>query len=104
MYLHPQGVSNDLIDHMVSSEVVTSYFDLSLQHTSKRVLRGMGRWGGRARFEAMIDRIRAIGSARRDPLDLHPWVPRRNRRGCCRGGIVRCRDRPRLGRNVHLFA
>jgi ribosomal protein S12 methylthiotransferase len=63
MYLHPQGVNHELIDHMVSSEIVTSYFDLSLQHVSKSVLRGMGRWGGRSRFEAMIARIRAL-----DPL------------------------------------
>jgi ribosomal protein S12 methylthiotransferase len=63
MYLHPQGVNDELIDHIVSSESVTSYFDLSLQHVSKNVLKGMGRWGGRARFEAMIDRIRAL-----DPL------------------------------------
>jgi ribosomal protein S12 methylthiotransferase len=63
MYLHPQGVNDELIDHIVSSEVVTSYFDLSLQHVSKSVLSGMGRWGGRSRFDAMIDRIRSS-----DPL------------------------------------
>jgi ribosomal protein S12 methylthiotransferase len=40
-----------------------SYFDLSLQHVAPSVLKGMGRWGGRDRFERMIDRIRAL-----DPL------------------------------------
>ena len=59
MYLHPQGVSDELIDAMLGSKVVVPYFDLSLQHVSPRVLRGMGRWGGRARFERMIGRIRA---------------------------------------------
>ena len=63
MYLHPQGVSDDLIDKILSSDVVTSYFDLSLQHVSPPVLKGMGRWGSRERFEKMIDRIRAA-----DPL------------------------------------
>lgn len=63
MYLHPQGVSDELIDAMLASEVVVPYFDLSLQHVSPRVLKGMGRWGGRARFERMIGRIRA-----EDPL------------------------------------
>jgi ribosomal protein S12 methylthiotransferase len=58
MYLHPQGVSEDLIDKILSSDVIVSYFDLSLQHVSPSVLKGMGRWGSRVRFESMIDRIR----------------------------------------------
>lgn len=58
MYLHPQGVSEELIDAMLASDVVVPYFDLSLQHVSPRILKGMGRWGGRARFERMIGRIR----------------------------------------------
>lgn len=58
MYLHPQGVSDELIDHMLGSDVVASYFDLSLQHVSPPVLKAMGRWGSRERFEAMIGRIR----------------------------------------------
>lgn len=58
MYLHPQGVTEELIDTMLASGKVADYFDLSLQHVAPSVLRGMGRWGGRARFEAMIGRIR----------------------------------------------
>jgi ribosomal protein S12 methylthiotransferase len=63
MYLHPQGVSDALIDAILGSEKIVSYFDLSLQHVSPAVLRGMGRWGGRERFEKMIERIRSA-----DPL------------------------------------
>lgn len=63
MYLHPQGVTDELIDTMLASDVVVSYFDLSLQHVAPSVLRGMGRWGGRGRFDKMIDRIRT-----KDPL------------------------------------
>ncbi|MGH2735278.1 MAG: 30S ribosomal protein S12 methylthiotransferase RimO [Actinomycetota bacterium] len=59
MYLHPQGVTDELIDTILGSEVVVSYFDLSLQHVARSVLKGMGRWGGRDRFESMIERIRA---------------------------------------------
>ena len=59
MYLHPQGVTEELVDAMLSSEVVTPYFDLSLQHVSARVLRGMGRPGNSRRFAALIDGIRA---------------------------------------------
>jgi ribosomal protein S12 methylthiotransferase len=59
MYLHPQGVNAELVDAMLSSDVVVPYFDLSLQHVSARVLRGMGRPGNARRFEALIDGIRA---------------------------------------------
>jgi ribosomal protein S12 methylthiotransferase len=59
MYLHPQGVTDELIDAMLGSEVVASYFDLSLQHVSPSVLKAMGRWGGRDRFTRMIERIRS---------------------------------------------
>lgn len=58
MYLHPQGVTDRLIDTMMASDVVVDYFDLSLQHVSPNVLRGMGRWGGRERLERIIGRIR----------------------------------------------
>ena len=63
MYLHPQGVTDELIDKVLSSETVVSYFDLSLQHVAPSVLKGMGRWGSRERFQKMIDRIRTS-----DPL------------------------------------
>ncbi len=60
MYLHPQGVTDELIDTMISSDVIVSYFDLSLQHVAPKVLAGMGRWGGRDRFARMIERIRSL--------------------------------------------
>ena len=63
MYLHPQGVTEDLIDTIAGSEKVVSYFDLSLQHVAPAVLKGMGRWGSAERFKTMIDRIRNL-----DPL------------------------------------
>lgn len=63
MYLHPQGVDERLIEKMISSERIVSYFDLSLQHVAPPVLAAMGRWGGAARFHDMIGRIRAA-----DPL------------------------------------
>ena len=63
MYLHPQGVTDELVDTILSSEVVVNYFDLSLQHVAPSVLKSMGRWGGRDRFERMVNRIR-----HQDPL------------------------------------
>ena len=58
MYLHPQGVTPGLIDRILGSEKVVHYFDLSFQHASKDVLKGMGRWGSRERFIAMASTIR----------------------------------------------
>jgi ribosomal protein S12 methylthiotransferase len=63
MYIHPQGASDELIDFILGSDVVVNYFDLSLQHVAPSVLKAMGRWGSRARFERLIDRIRST-----DPL------------------------------------
>jgi ribosomal protein S12 methylthiotransferase len=60
MYLHPQGVTDELVDAILSSGVVAPYFDLSLQHVAPRVLKAMGRWGGRERFTRMVDRIRSL--------------------------------------------
>ena len=58
MYLHPQGVTDELIDSILESDVIVSYFDLSLQHIAAPVLKGMGRWGGRERFDSIVARIR----------------------------------------------
>lgn len=58
MYLHPQGVTPDLIDRITGSEKIASYLDLSLQHVSPAILKRMGRWGGRKRFEAIVARAR----------------------------------------------
>lgn len=63
MYLHPQGVTDELIEKVISSDVTASYFDLSLQHVARDVLRGMGRPGSRERFDSMVSRIREL-----DPL------------------------------------
>ena len=60
MYLHPQGVTDELIDTIVASDKVVNYFDLSLQHVSPAVLKRMGRWGGSDRFRRMIERIRGL--------------------------------------------
>jgi ribosomal protein S12 methylthiotransferase len=63
MYLHPQGVSDALIERIAHSPKIATYLDLSLQHVSPPVLRAMGRWGSRERFEEMIAKVRGL-----DPL------------------------------------
>jgi ribosomal protein S12 methylthiotransferase len=58
LYLYPSDLSDALIDVMLSRTGVP-YFDLSLQHVSKPLLRRMRRWGDGDRFLARIADIRA---------------------------------------------
>ncbi len=57
LYLYPSDLSDDLIDAICDSGV--PYFDLSLQHVSKPLLRRMRRWGDGERFLRRIHDIRA---------------------------------------------
>lgn len=55
LYLYPSDLTDGLIDSICNSGV--PYFDLSLQHVSKPLLRKMRRWGDGQRF---LDRIADI--------------------------------------------
>ncbi|MGB1382224.1 MAG: radical SAM protein, partial [Ilumatobacteraceae bacterium] len=55
LYLYPSDLDDALIDTVCDSGV--PYFDLSLQHVSKPLLRAMRRWGDGQRF---LDRIASI--------------------------------------------
>jgi tRNA A37 methylthiotransferase MiaB len=59
-YLQPAEVRPGLIDVMASTPGVAPYFDLSFQHASGPVLRRMRRFGDRARFIDLIERIRQL--------------------------------------------
>jgi ribosomal protein S12 methylthiotransferase len=55
LYLYPSGLTQGLIEAILATNV--PYFDLSLQHSSRRMLRAMRRWGDGDRF---LERIAAI--------------------------------------------
>lgn len=57
LYLYPSDLDDALVDAVLATGV--PYFDLSLQHVSRPLLRRMRRWGDDARFRASIDTIRA---------------------------------------------
>jgi ribosomal protein S12 methylthiotransferase RimO len=59
LYLHPREVNDGLIAEMASNPVVAPYFDLSLQHSSGRLLRAMRRPGDGETHLALAARIRA---------------------------------------------
>ena len=55
LYLYPSELRDELVDTICATGV--AYFDLSLQHVSKPLLRRMRRWGDGERF---LERITAI--------------------------------------------
>ncbi len=57
LYLYPSDLTDALIDAICETGV--PYFDLSLQHVSKPLLRRMRRWGDGERFLRRIGDIRA---------------------------------------------
>ncbi len=56
LYLYPSDLSDALVDAILRTDV--PYFDLSLQHVSKPLLRRMRRWGDGERFLKRITDIR----------------------------------------------
>ena len=56
LYLYPSDLTDELIEAILSTGV--AYFDLSLQHVSKPLLRRMRRWGDGDRFLRRIGDIR----------------------------------------------
>jgi ribosomal protein S12 methylthiotransferase len=59
LYLYPTTVDDEALAAIAECEKVCKYIDLPLQHASDPVLRRMRRPGSRARYEALLDRIRA---------------------------------------------
>lgn len=59
LYLYPTEIRLALIEEMASNPRVAPYFDLSLQHASRRLLRSMRRPGGTASHLRLIARIRS---------------------------------------------
>ncbi len=57
LYLYPSDLSDRLVDAIGDTGV--PYFDLSLQHVSRSLLRRMRRWGDGGRFLRRVEDIRA---------------------------------------------
>jgi ribosomal protein S12 methylthiotransferase len=58
LYLYPSGLTPSLINTILATGV--PYFDLSLQHASRPLLRAMRRWGDGERFLERLAAIRAL--------------------------------------------
>jgi ribosomal protein S12 methylthiotransferase len=58
LYLYPSDLDDRLMETVCATGV--PYFDLSLQHVSRPLLRRMRRWGDAARFLKRLEAIRAL--------------------------------------------
>jgi ribosomal protein S12 methylthiotransferase len=58
LYCYPTAITNELLRVMAERPNVCKYFDIPLQHASRRVLQRMKRGGTRASYEQLIERIR----------------------------------------------
>ncbi len=59
MYLHPEAISERLINYMSGSDKVLGYFDIPLQHINNRILRLMNRPVERRRLEELLGKVRS---------------------------------------------
>jgi ribosomal protein S12 methylthiotransferase len=60
LYLHPNGVSERLLNIIASQERICKYLDIPIQHASTEVLRRMGRPYSTTDLEALLASIRRI--------------------------------------------
>ena len=58
MYCYPTAITDELLRVMAARPNVCKYFDIPLQHASRRVLQRMRRGGNRDSYERLIERIR----------------------------------------------
>jgi ribosomal protein S12 methylthiotransferase len=58
LYCYPTAITEGLLKVMAERENVCKYFDIPLQHVSRRVLKRMRRGGTRLSYESLIGRIR----------------------------------------------
>ena len=58
LYCYPTAITEELLDVMARRPNVCKYFDIPLQHASRRVLQRMRRGGNRESYEQLIKRIR----------------------------------------------
>jgi ribosomal protein S12 methylthiotransferase len=58
LYCYPTAITDRLLGVVADSERICSYFDIPLQHASKRMLTRMRRGGNRDAYQRMLERIR----------------------------------------------
>ena len=98
LYLYPSEVKDPLVSTMLELDTVVPYFDLSLQHASRRLLKRMARWGSGDRFLDAIDGIRDHEPDAAFRSSFIVGLPRRDRSRPRAAAAVPRRRAARLGR------
>jgi ribosomal protein S12 methylthiotransferase len=62
MYMHPESVTDQLIEYMTTSRKVLGYFDIPLQHINDKILAGMNRRVTSALIEDRLQKIKKASS------------------------------------------
>ena len=62
VYLHPESLTDDLIEYMSASNKTLGYFDIPLQHISDKILEAMNRRVTRKEIEKILGKIRSASS------------------------------------------
>jgi|WetSurMetagenome_2_1015567.scaffolds.fasta_scaffold03157_5 ribosomal protein S12 methylthiotransferase len=58
LYLYPTEITDKLLDVIAGEEKICKYLDIPLQHSEDRILRLMGRRGGRKEYTKLVRKIR----------------------------------------------
>ncbi|KUK83469.1 MAG: Ribosomal protein S12 methylthiotransferase RimO [Petrotoga mobilis] len=68
MYLHPDFLSEEIIESIHRNEKVLNYFDVPIQHISDKILQSMGRHKKRSELMKLFEKIRKEPSVIRTTL------------------------------------
>lgn len=61
LYMHPAGITRELLEFMAFSSRVVNYVESPFQHVSEKVLKIMGRKGGRDAVERVVQWCQDLG-------------------------------------------
>ncbi len=60
LYLHPQSISDELLEEIASNKKICKYLDIPLQHSEDKILRLMKRPGSKETYKGLINKIRSF--------------------------------------------
>lgn len=59
LYIHPDHITDEMIDAFASIPKLVHYFDIPFQHVSQRILKNMNRSGSYDRYISLVNKIRS---------------------------------------------
>lgn len=59
LYCYPEKITDELIEEIATNEKIIKYLDIPLQHCDNRILKLMGRRGGKEEYLSLFHKLRA---------------------------------------------